>query len=125
MVTLEQISSIAICDRPKFDKFNFHVSWYIEGARGMGLFLTNEELQELTGYRLPSKQVIWLKCHGYFVETNVRGIPRITQLQIEDMRRNQMQENNVIKLNHSQNLSNDTEPNFNNLRTKIKKNNHG
>lgn len=86
----------------------------------MGLFLSNEELHELTGYRLPNKQVTWLKSHGYFVETNVRGIPRITPMQIEDRRRNQMHANDIFSLNNFQH-SNNAEPNFNNLRNKIKK----
>ena len=86
----------------------------------MGLFLTNEELHELTGYRLPNKQVTWLKSHGYFVETNVRGIPRITPTQIEDRRRNQTHANNIFSLDNFQSANN-TEPNFNNLRKKIKK----
>ena len=51
------------------------------------MFLTNSELQEMTGYKLPTKQVGWLRHRGYFVETSSRGIPRITYTQVEDMRR--------------------------------------
>ena len=47
----------------------------------------NSELQEMTGYKLLTKQVGWLLNRGYFVETNARGIPRITYSQVDDMRR--------------------------------------
>lgn len=104
----------------------------------MGLFLTHSELQELTGYKLPTKQVGWLINRGYFVETNARGIPRITYLQVEDMRRQQtpinlLPFNNTHLINKHINLgqkqqiasSNNqltaitSEPNINNLIHKI------
>lgn len=64
----------------------------------MGLFLTSNELLELTGYKLASKQSSWLANHGYYVEINARGIPRITYSQVEEMRRNHTQEN-LLNLN--------------------------
>ena len=83
----------------------------------MGLFLTNSELQELTGYKTASKQIFWLRNHGYFVETNARGIPRITYSQIEEMRRNAVSKTNIHSLNQALN----SEPNFESLRIKINK----
>lgn len=91
----------------------------------MGMFLTNQELYELTGYRLASKQSQWLRCHGYFVETNVRGIPRITYAQIEEMRRintpAMTHPQHVTPGNTNQHLSPMTEPNFDGLRHLIQK----
>lgn len=99
----------------------------------MGLLLTNNELVELTGYKLPSKQVSWLQSHGYYVEINARGLPRITYLQIEEMRRvntpiNLTSRNKVPAVNHpitqGKNLNDQqfsaSEPNMNNLLNKIK-----
>lgn len=91
----------------------------------MGLFLTDTELQELTGYKLASKQSSWLRARGYYVETNARGIPRVTYTQVEEMRRHNTPANAVIfnRLpdNRHKNLSTRAEPNFNGLRQKIKK----
>lgn len=99
----------------------------------MGLFLTNSELQEMTGYKLPTKQVGWLRHRGYFVETSSRGIPRITYTQVEDMRRFNTPMN-LPNLNKTQAINNQTyqganlniqhqgsesEPNMNNLLNKI------
>lgn len=98
----------------------------------MGLFLTNIELEELTGYKLANKQASWLKCRGYYVETNVRGVPRITYLQVEEMRRNntlsnsifpnsQHHSNSVTQSNLHQYTAHTIEPDFNGLRKKINK----
>ena len=95
----------------------------------MSLFLTNSELTEMTGYKLPTKQVSWLLNRGYYVETNSRGMPRITYAQVEEMRRvntpmNLTKHNNMQVLNHpkiqSLYLNNQqhalaSEPNMNNL----------
>jgi Domain of unknown function (DUF4224) len=89
----------------------------------MSLFLSNIELQELTGYKLASKQIRWFKCHGYYVESNARGIPKITYTQVEEMRRhNTPAISHLLKTlsnnNINQNLSL-TEPDFNGLQKKI------
>jgi hypothetical protein len=99
----------------------------------MSLFLTSSELLELTGYKLASKQSSWLANHGYYVEINARGIPRITYSQVEEMRRNHIPANPLI-LNHTlRQLTNQLnqeptmrsiaslEPNLNNLRLRIQK----
>lgn len=99
----------------------------------MGLFLTNNELQELTGYKLASKQSSWLSNKGYYVETNARGIPRITYSQVEEMRRNHTPAN-LLNFNRTprrltnqfnQELENQSiaslEPNLNNLQIRIQK----
>jgi hypothetical protein len=41
------------------------------------LFLTKEELQELTGYTLLSKQAAWLKSHRYIFELDKRCAPKV------------------------------------------------
>jgi Domain of unknown function (DUF4224) len=91
----------------------------------MSLFLSNIELQELTGYKSATKQTHWLECRGYYVESNARGIPRITYTQVEEMRRNNTPAiSHLLKTlsnsNINQNLS-VTEPDFNGLRQKISK----
>lgn len=99
----------------------------------MSLFLTSSELLELTGYKLASKQSSWLANHGYFVEINARGIPRITYSQVEEMRRNHTPAN-LLFLNHTtrpltnqlnQELTMQStasfEPNLNNLQLRIQK----
>lgn len=99
----------------------------------MSLFLTNSEMMELTGYKLPTKQVGWLLNRGYYVETNARGLPRITYSQIEEMRRantpmNLKNHNNMQVLNHPkiqsvyfnhQESTSTSEPNMNNLLNRI------
>lgn len=94
----------------------------------MSLFLSTTEMQELTGYKSASKQTHWFKRHGYYVESNASGIPRITYTQIEDMRRNNTPTNSHIlntlpSINSNQNLSTSakSEPDFNGLRQKISK----
>jgi hypothetical protein len=52
----------------------------------MSLFLTTDELQELTGYKRGGDQARWLKTQGYYVEINARGVPRITQRQVDEKR---------------------------------------
>lgn len=95
----------------------------------MGLFLSNTELQELTGYKLASKQSHWLKCHGYYLECNARGIPRVTYMQVEEMRRHfapvNIQNQNLNNQIKNPDPSSTSEPDFNRLRQKIKKENHG
>lgn len=53
----------------------------------MNLFLTDAELYEQTGYKRPSEQARWFRQQGYYVETNARGVPRITHMQINEKRR--------------------------------------
>lgn len=85
----------------------------------MGLFLTQLELQELTGYKLSYYQVGWLKAQGYYVETNARGIPKITYSQVENHRRIQSPADSaksIPSINNSQ-------PNLQKLHNKIGINN--
>jgi hypothetical protein len=53
----------------------------------MSLCLSSSELEELTGYKRGADQRRWLESHGYYVECNTRGVPRITHAQVEDRRR--------------------------------------
>ncbi|HRQ59705.1 MAG TPA: DUF4224 domain-containing protein [Azoarcus taiwanensis] len=41
------------------------------------LFLDDDELHDLTGYVLPSKQIAWLDDRGYPHEENAAGHPRV------------------------------------------------
>lgn len=43
------------------------------------MFLTDEELIELTGYRLPSAQRRWLRTRGWRHEVNRMGRPRVAR----------------------------------------------
>ncbi|NOT15474.1 MAG: DUF4224 domain-containing protein [Methylotenera sp.] len=93
--------------------------------------MTNTELQELTGYKLASKQSSWLRARGYYVETNARGIPRVTYTQVEEMRRNNTSFNAAlisVSPRHYGVTQNTlfparftVEPNLNGLRQKINK----
>ncbi len=41
------------------------------------MFLTGEELYELTGYKLAAAQCRWLGSHGYPFDINAGGKPRV------------------------------------------------
>lgn len=93
----------------------------------MALFLSSEELTELTGYKTAKKQNAWLELHGYLVETNAAGKPRITYSQIFEKRqwvnaqfplKNQHPLMQSIQLNTLNNAPS-IEPNFIELRKKI------
>lgn len=43
----------------------------------MSLFLTHDELHELTGLRIPAYQRRWLEKHGYTFEINASGKPKV------------------------------------------------
>jgi hypothetical protein len=82
----------------------------------MALFLTKDELIDLTGYRQPSGQCKWLRSHGYFVELNARGIPRITYEQVHESRR---QKSTQGMKQDGENHFFEREPNSEALRKKI------
>jgi len=41
------------------------------------MFLTSEELYELTGYKLAAAQCRWLEGRGYPFDSNASGKPRV------------------------------------------------
>lgn len=41
------------------------------------LFLTADELRELTGFKRPSAQARWLKSHGWPFEISALGAPKV------------------------------------------------
>lgn len=43
------------------------------------MFLTPDELRELTGYRLPGKQIAWLRRYGWRYAVNAAGHPRVAR----------------------------------------------
>ena len=47
------------------------------------LFLTTEELAELTGYRVARYQIAWLRNRGWRFETNHAGAPRVARAHFE------------------------------------------
>jgi hypothetical protein len=47
------------------------------------LFLTDEELVSLTGYRLAKYQVTWLRNRGWRFEQNAAGAPRVARAYLE------------------------------------------
>lgn len=47
------------------------------------LFLTADELIELTGYRIARYQVAWLRNRGWRFETNAAGAPRVARAYLE------------------------------------------
>lgn len=47
------------------------------------LFLTADELAELTGRRLKSRQIYWLRAEGIPFRVNATGHPVVTRLSVE------------------------------------------
>jgi hypothetical protein len=47
------------------------------------MFLTADELRELTGYRRPSKQIEWLRERHWRFELNAAGHPRVARAYLE------------------------------------------
>lgn len=45
----------------------------------MTLFVSEDDLILLTGYKLPKKQVEWLQNNGYIFEVNKEGKPNVLQ----------------------------------------------
>jgi hypothetical protein len=43
----------------------------------MSLFLTAEELHDLTGYRKPGRQIDWLRSQGFTFRIASDGYPRV------------------------------------------------
>lgn len=43
----------------------------------MNLFVTNEDLIELTGYQVGAKQAEWLRNNGYVFEISGNGRPKV------------------------------------------------
>lgn len=48
------------------------------------MFLTDEDLQALTGLVMPSAQRRWLAARGYPFELNATGRPRVLRSVVED-----------------------------------------
>lgn len=46
-------------------------------------FLTQEELKELTGYAMKSKQKAWLDEHGIPCMVNANGAPKVSRAVLE------------------------------------------
>ena len=49
------------------------------------MFLTTDDIERLTGYKVHAKQVNWLRKHGIKCMQNRYGQPLVTQKQIEDI----------------------------------------
>lgn len=47
------------------------------------MFLTAEQVQELTGYKVGHYQAQWLKEHGYPYELTISGKPRVLRAFVE------------------------------------------
>lgn len=43
----------------------------------MSLFLTAEELRDLTGYQKPGRQIAWLRAQGFTFRIAADGHPRV------------------------------------------------
>lgn len=46
------------------------------------LFLTQDEVHELTGYRLHARQRKWLDSHGYLYERSATGRPIVLRAHV-------------------------------------------
>lgn len=49
----------------------------IPNAEKMTMFLTREELRDLTDYKRPSDQIRWLTEHGYRFDVGASGRPKV------------------------------------------------
>lgn len=47
------------------------------------MFLTAEELADLTGLKRPSAQLQWLRLRGWPVESDAKGRPRVLRSVVE------------------------------------------
>ena len=47
------------------------------------MFLTKLQTQELTGYKIPSAQIRWLKENGFMFKIGADGYPRVLMAEIE------------------------------------------
>jgi hypothetical protein len=47
------------------------------------MFLTDEELKELTGYSFRSRQIEWLRNHNWKFEVNARNLPKVARAYFE------------------------------------------
>lgn len=47
------------------------------------IFLDNEEIKELTGFKLATKQCLWLTEHDYPFDTNRSGNPKVLRSYLE------------------------------------------
>jgi len=68
----------------------------------VSLFLTTDELRELTGLRVAAYQCKWLEKHGYVFETNASGKPKVLRIFL-------MQK---LGMARQQSIGLGTEPNF-------------
>lgn len=71
----------------------------------MTTFLSHLEIVELTGYKIPSKQINWLRLQGFIFRIAADGYPRIDR-------------SHYLKLmgGYNNNIQPKTEPNFNSLK---------
>ena len=47
------------------------------------MFLTDDELKELTGYSFRSRQIEWLRNHNWKFEINARNLPKVARAYFE------------------------------------------
>ena len=66
------------------------------------MFLNREQIQELTGYKIPSKQKKWLCEEGFIFKVAGDGKPRVLRSEVYD----KMSSTGVIRKEKQ------TEPNF-------------
>lgn len=43
------------------------------------IFLLPDELEALTGFKLPARQIGWLECRGWIFETDRKGHPKVAR----------------------------------------------
>jgi len=48
------------------------------------MFLTQEDIRELTGFAYNAHQIKWLAEHGYKFEVNRAGIPKVLKSYLEE-----------------------------------------
>jgi len=62
------------------------------------MFLTKLQTQELTGYKIPSAQIRWLKENGFMFKIGADGYPRILICEMESqMLSNSKPTKNIVR----------------------------
>ena len=63
------------------------------------MFLTSEDLKELTGYEHNQRQIGWLKAHGWRYEQSRTGRPVVLEKHAEEMLMLGKQQRQAPKMN--------------------------
>ena len=52
------------------------------------MFLNNNDIKDLTGYKNPKKQIVWLRQEGFNFRVGADGRPRVLKKEVESQMTN-------------------------------------